>query len=818
MPRCRLRGAHLRLALIPLVCAVDIPDACANENEDKRASTDVEFDTGMLKLRGIDPDLAEYFRSAARFTAGRHRVALRVNGRSVGQASATFDEAGSLCVDEELMEAAELRMRPESAPGKQSHVPTCVDMTSIYPAAIVELDPARGEVSLLVPTDAQRVPEADTSGYARGGAAALLNYDIIGLHNRSGSHSESYWSASTEAGFNAGDWIVRSRQVSTASDGRHRMEVLDTYAQRSFAAHRAVLQLGELNLANPALSGGQVIGVQVASEDALATQGGGANVEGFAHSQARIEVRQDGVLIYSTVVPAGAFTLTNLPRLNRHTDLEVIVVGADGQTQRFTVTAAMAGSLAPATGYTLGIGRMRNAGASASPWVVSGGWSGGIRRDLTLSSGAVLATDYQALGAGFGMQPASGTQVQLDVATSRATREHATGMQGTLTLSRRLNDAWATTLSHSRQSPGFRQLLDTASVRGPDDRRSRYRDQSSASLSWSRPGIGTLSVGYSRSVVFDGGSTTRALASWGTRLGPASVSLSAEWGLSRTSRGGGNSVYLSLSVPLGDRRRLATNVRQYAGETRYGASLSEQVNDFASYRAGAEYRESDRRGSFSAAVALLPRYFQLDAGHTRDVRSSNTNVGLRGGLVWHGQGLTASPYAVRDTFGVLSVGDAAGVRISTPAGPVWTDAGGRAVVAQLSPYGKSNIEISTDSLPRNVDVKNGAAVVEAARGAVTTVSFGLTKTRRVLVRARTRAGVALPPGASVTNDQDELVDVVQADGEIFVPNALATPRLWVSGREIARCEIDISKGRLVDKGNYYDLPPLVCRPVEGGEP
>lgn len=799
----RLRGAHLRLALLPLACVLDVPDACANDRDD------VEFDAGMLKLRGIDPKLADYFREAPRFTAGSHTVSLRVNDRSMGRASARFDDQGRLCVDNGLVEAAGVVVPRSSQEG-------CTDLTSLLPRAVVNLDPAKGELSLLVPTDALREATQDLSGYTRGGTAAMLNYDIIALDSRFGSRGSRYASANTEVGFNAGDWIIRSRQVATSSDGRHSTAVLDTYAQRPLEGQRAVLQLGELNVMNPALAGAQITGVQIMSEQALATQPRGAVIEGVAQSQARVEVRQDGMLVYSTVVPAGPFSLADIPRIDRHANLDVTVVGAGGEAQRFVVSPAMAAGNAPPAGYSLAAGRTRNTGGIGAPWVASAGWSGSARRGVTLSSGAMLASSWQSVGLGLGAPLSTGTQVQLDIAGSRASRDKATGAQATLTLSQRLGEAWSLAFSDTRQSLGFRQLLDTARNAGQGARRTRYRDQASVSLTWSKQGLGNLSGGYSRTVLFDGRATKRALASWGTNIGRASVSLSAEWNLSRARRAGNNSIYFNASIPLGDNRRMATTVRRYNGETRYGTNFSDSVNEFASYRAGFEYRSGDHRRSLTTAVSLLPRYFQLDAGYARDTRSSSTSLALRGGLVAHEHGLTASPYAVRDTFGVLSVGDAAGVRISTPGGPVWTDARGYAVLPQIGPYGKSRVEVATDSLQRNVDIQNGASEIHAARGAVTQLDFAVNRTRRLLVRGQSPDGRLLPFGASVTDEQGDVVGVMQGNGEIFVPNALATPRLRVSGPAMSACELDLSgaMGRQSDRGAYYESATVVCETTQ----
>jgi outer membrane usher protein FimD/PapC len=824
-PGRRLRGAPLRLALLPLVYVVDATEASASAFEESKRplvssatarNTDVEFDAGMLKLRGIDPRLADYFREAPRFTVGRHAVSLRVNGKSLGQATARFDEQGALCIERELLDAADIVMPRDDALAGQPGTSVCIDMTSLLPRATVELDPTKGEVLLLVPTDALRTQQRDVSGYARGGTAALLNYEITGLDSRWGSQASRYGSANTEVGMNAGDWIIRSRQVATMNDGRYRSDVLETYAQRSLAEHRAVLQLGELHIANPALAGAQITGAQMMSEQALVDQGSGGMVEGVAQSQARVEVRQNGVLVYSTVVPAGPFALADIPRINRQASLDVTVVGAGGESQHFSVSPAMAGIFTPSAGYSFAVGRVRNTGGVHAPWVMSAGWSGPIRHAVSVSSGAMFTSGYQAIGLGLGSPLTTTTQLQFDMTGSRSSRERSEGVQATLSLSHRLNERWSFAISSTRQSLGFRELLHDTRIDASSAARSRYRDQSSASLSWSLPGFGNLSGGFSRTTLFDGRSTKRALASWGTRLGRTSVSLSAEWNLGQTRRSGNNSVYLNMAVPLGENRRMGATVRRYAGESRYGANFSEQVNEFASYRAGLEYRSGDHRRSLTTAVSLLPRYVQIDAGYAHDPKSSSYSLALRGGLVLHDRGLTASPYAVRDTFGVLSVGNESGVRVSTPGGPVWTDARGYAVLPQLSPYGKSNIEIATDSLPRNVDIQNGAAVIQVGRGAVTKVEFGVKKTRRVLLRGRTVEGRDLPFGATVTDAHGEVVGVVQAAGEVFVPNALATPRLRVSGPDMPDCELEVDLGEQHSQGAYYESAAAVCHPAGGG--
>jgi outer membrane usher protein FimD/PapC len=802
-----------------------LPLSCTSCLVDARVAEVVEFDENMLKLRGIDPALAAHFRAAPRFTAGRHVVTLNVNGSAMGRATARFDRNGELCIDRELLQMAKVNVADEDLlAGTEPAIDrgtdaVCVDMRSLYPQASVEIDPGKAAVSLLVPTGALQAERRDMSGYARGGRAALINYEMVGLSSHGRSGGTRYASANTELGFNAGDWMVRSRQVTTVSDGVRHTDVLDSYAQRSFADYRAVLQAGQINLTNPVLSGAQVTGVQIMSEQALADQGSAGLVEGIARSPSRVEVRQDGVLVYSTVVPAGPFSLTRVNRIHRAADLDVTVVGEGGESQHFVVTAAMAGPVAMVEGYAFAAGRTRNTGGEA-PWVISAGWTGAVRSGVSLSGGALLAGNYRAVGGGIGFQARAGSQLQLLLtgAQARSRQARARGIQASLAVSQRLSDHWSLGLAQTRQSPGFRPFLDSAPGTQATTRRSRYRDQSSASLSWSHPALGSLSAGYSRTVSFDRRATSRALASWGTRLGKASVSLSAEWQLGRERRARNNSIYLNVSLPLGGTRRLSSSLRRYGGGSRQSVNVTEQVNEYASYRAGLEYQSGDHRHGLSAGVSLLPRYVQIDSSYTQGPSSRSYSLGLRGGLVLHGDGVTASPYAVRDTFGVLSVDDTAGVRVSTPAGPVWTDARGYAVLPQLTAFTKSQVEVATDSLPRHLDIHNGAAVVEPWRGAVASLRFAVSRTRRVLLSARTADGRDLPAGASVTDDQGELISLVQGNGQIFVPNALSNSGLWVSAPGLPRCELVYVLSERADPDAYFESAVATCRTAPSEAP
>ncbi|WP_407351384.1 fimbria/pilus outer membrane usher protein [Luteimonas sp. R10] len=786
----------------------------------------VAFDIEMLQNRGVDAKVAEYFREAPRFHAGRQIVTLFVNGVRKGSVEALFDADGDLCIDRALLDQGGLvvpgeRARIDRAQDETTAEP-CYDYVQAFPQALIRLHPNRDEVELLVPGDALRTPGRNLSGFTRGGVAGLFNYDVLAMNNRFASGSSStYRAISTEVGFNAGDWIFRSRQSYTDQDGRTNFDHLYAYGQKTFVEHASILQAGQLNLSNSIFPGDAITGVQIVPEAALRSDAtGGAAVDGIAHSPARVEVRQNNALIYSTVVPAGPFRLENLPLLNGTLDLEVTVVEESGERRQFTVPAASLrnGASRTAPGHSFAAGRLRQfgehgwGGGREEPWLVTttGSWDFG--HDLRATAGLMAASTYRGAGMALDWWFAPGTSLGYRQVASQSLREGIYGAQMSLSVSSAITPSLSTSLSSTWQTEDYRDLIDTTYELSSDWSRTRYRSQNTASLGWTSKRLGGFRTAYSRTTQFDGSGGHRITGSWGKTFEHATVSLNVEHSLGDSTRySRDNGVYLSLSVPL-DGRSFRTYVNHHDDGTRVGASINEQVNDYVGYRISAERDMEDRQTDLSARLDLLPRYAQVGLGYTRNGSGgTGYNGTLRGGVAVHRDGVTFSPYPIQDTFGIVSVGDLSGIKLSTPYGPVWTDIWGRAIAPQLPAYANSRIEVATKSLPRNVDIKNGFAEVGAGRGSVNHVDFGVVTTRRVLLNARMQDGRVLPKGASVVDVDDQFVTAVVDDGKIFLGNGALGKALLVNLPEDGQCELQYGLPDKADTQAYFESADAVCR-------
>lgn len=824
----------------PLLAVIAGLIACSVQ-EAKAASTNgaalkdapllAAFDMDLLKNRGLDPKVAEFFSQAPRFAEGRRRVGLLVNGNPRGSVEAQFDAEGSLCFDRSLLDQANLRMPGEEYRLGKGQAPTdsdCYDFAAAYPQTEVQLRPNREEVALLVSSDAQRPVNEDLGIYQSGGSAGLFNYEVLGQNNQFSGGTSSYYGANTELGFNAGDWIVRSRQAYSMQNEVSTFQSLYTYAQKTFVPLKSTLQAGQINISNSVFQGAAITGVQVIPEAALQGRGlGGATVEGIAQSSARVEVRQSGALIHTSLVPAGPFSLPNVQLLNGRTDLDVRVIEADGSQRSFTIPAASLAQVSLSEpGYSVAAGKVRTFDTRdmQSPMVVTGtgGWL--LNPNNKLSTGLMLSdNDYRAAAWTLDSSLGPSTWMSVQNTVSNAGEEGKSGAQASVSLSTSLTPKISAGVSATRKTKGYRELLDTTREEIPGYTDGLTQSQYGFSLGWNDDVLGALTTSYTTGVTFDGRNTRHLNASWVKTFKHATVSLNVERSLGgnrkddeffrgrRSTSDGDNAMYLTVSVPLGGKR----NVRGYAnkrnGSTRFGTTFDDNSNEFATYRLNAEHNMERKEQDFSGNVNLTPRYAQVNLGYARNGADSTSYSGqLRGGMAVHENGVTLSPYALSDTFGVAKVGDVGGVKLTTPSGPVWTDPWGNAVIPQLHAYQNTRVEIETKSLPRNVDIQNGFKAVSAGRGSVQKLDFSVIKSRRALLRVTDAGGKPLSKGLAVFDAKGNFVTTVVDDGKVFLTNGQLGEALSIHTTENTSCALHFSLPQEPDLNVYFETANATC--------
>ena len=496
------------------------------------------------------------------------------------------------------------------------------------------------------------------------------------------------------------------------------------------------------------------------------------------------------------------------------------MIEADGSRRTFSIPSASfgGGTQGAAPGYSIAAGKFRplngdNRSTSPSLVTATGTWT--LNRKTNASAGLMYADGYQAAGWAADRALTPTTSLGLRQVISSAAEEGKKGTQVSANLSTQATQKLSLGFSATHQTEGYRELADTAYQQ--DDTQwyqTRYRDQLTSSLNWSDASLGGFRLSHAYSTQFDGRATQRLMGSWSKPFKWATVSVNVEKSLGETGPYGfGDTAYLSVSIPLGQ-GSLRTYVNNDQRGTRTGATYTQQVNDMVGYRVQAERDSADRESDVSVSTNLLPRYAQASLGYSRNGQNSTTyNASLSGGVVAHDDGVTFTPYEVADTFSILSVGEVSGVKVTTPQGPVWTDAGGRAIAPGMLAYQNNRMEITAKSLPRNVDIVNGYKELKVGRGSVSHVDFGVVSTRRVLMSVTLPDGNPVAQGLAVSNGKRYLTTVVDK-GQVFLPDVEPGAHLTIALSDDKTCALDFTLPETAGTEGYFETVNAVCRTVQ----
>jgi len=769
------------------------------------------FDAEILKQRGVDSSVNAHFAKEAKFLPGLHSVSLNVNGKDKGTLAVRFGPEGEVCVDNDFLSAAGLLPIKDPAPQD------CHNYRQDYPSAIITPMPNTESLQLVVPSEAlDSNLNAMPANVQHGGTAALLNYNLFATNSRYDGGSSEYRQASLEAGVNFSDWLLRSNYMVTDNDGKISANSLYTYVAHTFVDQKMQLQAGQVNAVSGLFSGAPINGIQLTPASALIAGDSGITVSGIARgAQARVEVRQTGQLIYSTLVPAGPFSLDNVPIIRTNTDLDITVVEADGSSNHFVIPSSTlkAKRLSRPQGLSMSLGQVRDVDTDYDkPLVanISDGWR--LSPNFTLSASGVLAADYQAAGAELDYLPVDNWMIGTSVLASKESFGEATnGVKSELTTSYSPVSSLSISLSGAKYSEDYRELTDAL-----DDDYTSYDSSYGAGISWSSHILGTFSFGYSLNKASGDNSDSRYVnASWGKTFKYASVQVNWQSQVGSTDENDKDEdlVYVNVSIPFGS-QSISTHYRQQGDDSSAGVSTSGSVTQNTAYTISVDRDLEDQSDNFNGNINTNLHYTQLSVGAGGDTNHQrNFNATLSGGVVAHDHGVTFSPYSVKDTFAIARLSEpVSGIEMSTPQGTVWTDAWGQAVVPGMPLYRNARIEINANSLPQSMDLTNGTKMIAAGHGSVSKLGFKVMNSRRVMIDAKRTDGTSLRKGSSIVDEKGNYIVTVVDDGHVFINDIEGLSVLYATDDDGKRlCQLHWKLADKQDKEAFYEQTEGVCR-------
>ena len=803
------------------------------------------FNEEFLGIGGDQPlaDLS-LFALGNRVMPGSYLVDVALNGRSVGQADVRFVEKEAKadavpCITSRLLDGWGVNVAVFPALANAAADEACVDLASVIPEASFTYNGGKQRLFVSIPQAAMKRSArgaVEPGKWDKGITAGMIDYQInaarysgnkyrndtgvaIAPRNVFDSGTSTETSAALErntlfaglrAGFNEGDW--RFRHYSTYNrglDGAGHWQGVSTYARRDLASINGQLTFGDGNTPGNFFDSLPFRGVQLASDEAMlpdSQQGYAPTIRGVAQTNARVTVRQNGYVIYSTFVAPGPFVIDDLYPTVSNGDLEITIAEADGrQTKYVQAFSAVPTLLREGTWrYSATTGKYRDGYGSNTVAVAADGQSTsqpiflqatlarGLGNEFTLYGGFLAANMYRSLLAGVGKNLRDLGAVSLDVSAAHTIdRTHPDNDRSYDGQSLRFlySKAFLTSGTTFRMAgyrystSGFRTFQEAAQMqelRSADSLESR-RNEVRFEMSQQLGDVGSV-FASARQQSFWGTTAKDRLIQIGYSGSYKQFNFSIFY--SHTTRATSTplrQLMFTMSIPLGSSGANAQYgaTRDTTGRVNHQASVygSALDDNRLTYNVTAANANQGDGGSNSASASYLSRIGRLDIGHAHGTGFGQSTLGMTGGMLFHGGAMTLTQ-PLGETVALVQVPKAGGVGFQSEPG-ISTDAAGNAVIPGITPYRVNRVAIRTGDLGDTVEVRNAAMDVVPTRGAVVLAKFEASVGYRLLMTLTDRSGRILPLGAKIEDSAGQEVGVVGPEGLAFVTGAAESGRLTV---------------------------------------
>lgn len=815
---------YLRIALTPLAAFIFsvLP-----------AHAEVWFDPSMIS--GNAQDVADLSRfEQAQQPAGEYKVSILVNNVNVANRNVNFkarkpadgdnqaqqdirDDTGLIaCLSAKDLASMGIILPTSPALTAATAAGECISPGRFIPGAWSTFNFPKMQLEI-------NVPQAAMQNHARGwiaperwdeGINALMfNYNLSGSDNRASFGDSRNNFLSLTSGVNIGPWRLRDNSTWQDIESRYthqrRWQHLNTYAERAIIPWRSELTMGDGSTNGDVFDTLSFRGLQMATDDSMypdSLHGFAPVIRGVAHSNARVNVRQNGNIIYQTTVSSGAFAITDLYPTYSGGDLEVSVTEADGSVQRFTVPYSSVPVLQREHHfrYAVTAGRYRSTSSSYSdPEFVQGTLLWGLPHSVTAYGGLQYAQRYQAiaLGAGMNLGHWGAFSADLTQANSTLADDSRHSGQSLRFLYSRVFSLTGTSVQiagYRYSTRGFHTLDETA-LRGMKgwlyenqetdaagrpvarpysdfyDLGSSKRERVQLNLSQHLGSLGALSLTGSRQTYWNSSQASDSLqAAFSSSIGRVNYSLSWAYSKASTQPRADKTLFLSLSMPLdalwSTEERAhpiwasVSSSRDSSGNMTVQTGLNGTALEDGNLSWDIAQGHSRADGnSLSAAASYQGSKGSGSLGWNQSRNYRQLTWGASGGMLLHSGGVTFGQLT-GDTAILVAAPGAANVPVDGVSG-ARTDGRGYTLLPYASLYRENRVALDVSRLDAHTEIENTVVHVVPTRGAVVRAMFKARQGARVMMTL-THNGKPLPFGATVTVKDN--ASIVGDDGEVYL--------------------------------------------------
>lgn len=771
----------------------------------------VEFNTDLIDSVDKESIDFEQFKSAGYIVPGQYKMQMQVNGRALGEFEvnylATDDGNSAVCFSQQQLEAIGFKEEQVQTVLASKSEQGCYDLLQL-PGITAQGSLTTYSLILAVP-QAYLEYAADgwdpPSRWDEGVNGAMLDYGVNIQQNHASKTNVNRTSLSAYgvAGFNVSAWRVRAdwqAQYSQA-DGEHEnseFKINRVYGYRALPDMTAQLKMGEIDLGTSVFDSFQFLGASLTTDESMLPpnlRGYAPEVVGIAKTNAKVVISQQGRTLYETQVAAGPFRIQDLSSYVSG-NLDVRVEEQDGTVQTFQVSTATIPYLSRPgfVRYKLASGKASSSQREHDgPAFASGEFSWGVNNGWSLFGGALLSDKYQSTAIGMGRDLYDFGAISVDMSQSWAElprSERKSGSSYRVNYSKNFEEhsSQVTFAGYRFSERDFMNMTDfiEASKEG-----SYYRGGQKElytvilSKQFADSSVGAY-LDYSHQTYWNEKARERisfSLSSYFDLLDWKGITSSVTAYSSKQNYERDNGFYLSFTVPFGLAKSVGYSVSNNSASTSHNLHFNNRIDDRNNYSltAGTSSKSGSDSisGFYSHSGDIVD--MSINASH-QSGSSSGIGLSLNGGLTATAEGAALHRGSTSGGSRIMiDTETAADVPISGYGPSTRTNRYGKAVVADVASYYRSQSNIAMDELSDEVDVI-GSPVrsVTLTEGAIGYHKYDMLTGSKRMLQIKRSNGKYVPMAATVYNRKQQQLGMVADEGMVYLAGLQQGESLQVS--------------------------------------
>lgn len=654
----------------------------------------------------------------------------------------------------------------------------------------------------------------------------LFDYNTNFTSTRSNSSANhTGMSGNGTTGFNFGPWRARADwqsqiDLQSTNNNSNRFNWTRYYLFRPIKSLKSRLSIGENFISSDIFDSFRFTGVTLRSDDNMLPpnlRGYAPEISGVAKTNAKVTIRQQGAVLYQTQVASGPFRIQDLnDAVNGKLDVEI--EEQDGTTTKFVVqTSDIPYLTRPGTlRYKLSTGRPTDFHHhSQGPIFYMGEFSWGIANGWSLYGGSIANHDYNAFVLGAGRDLMSLGAVSIDATHSYAKLPHTKTLNGNsyrVSYSKRFDDyqSQVTFAGYRFSERDYLSMADFLDARQFQYRTAGTKEMYTISFNKQFIDIGaSLFIDYTHRTYWNKSTDDRynvSLSRYFDFSKIKNISISANAYRNKYNRVNDDGVYLSFSIPWGDRGSLSYNTSKNKD------SSTNQVSYFSSLRDSDSYQITTGKVGNQSAVSGFYTYsgdsVKMNANASYQENGfTSTGISLQGGMTATLKGAALhrinSPGSTRI---MLDTDDVSDIPVRGYGAIVHSNIFGKAVVTDVNNYYLNKLSVDVNKLSDEVEAVNTVEQISLTEGAIGYRHFDIIRGEKALIYIRLSDGTYPPFGATVVNSEKKTVGIINDDGSAYLSGIQPSATMFVRWNGLEQCKVSFPKSLSTERLQNILLP------------